>query len=105
MFGKPPFRLISAVNVPLFTVSDQKAKSFLERMAALGFTGTDLIQLDDASPTENLSSERTAGLLYSYIKNRPLLILFCVVCRAVMAHREKSPFYWQNISEYAVSQM
>lgn len=52
------------------TVSDQKAKSFLERMAALGFTGTDLIQLDDASPTENLSSERTAGLLYSYIKKQ-----------------------------------
>ena len=33
------------------TVSDQKAKSFLERMAALGFTGTDLIQLDDTSPS------------------------------------------------------
>lgn len=52
------------------TVADQKARSFLERMAALGFTGTDLIQLDENTLTEHLTSERTAGLLYSYIKNQ-----------------------------------
>lgn len=52
------------------TVADQKARPFLERMAALGFTGTDLIQINENSLTEHLTSERTAGLLYSYIKKQ-----------------------------------
>lgn len=52
------------------SVSEQKAKPFLERMAALGFTGTDLIQPDKGTLTEHLTSERTAGFLYSYIKNQ-----------------------------------
>ena len=53
------------------TVADKKARPFLERMAALGFSGTSLIQLNDTTLTEHLSSERTARLLYSYINKQP----------------------------------
>lgn len=74
------------------TVSEQKARPFLERMAALGFIGTDLIQLNENTQAEDLSSEKTAGLLYSYIKKQPTFNFILTGLQSGDGAQGKTPF-------------
>ena len=52
------------------TVSADNNKTFLELLAALGFTDTHLISLRDPTSMETLSSEKAVALLYAYIQKQ-----------------------------------
>lgn len=69
------FRDAACSSVPVcsctaVTVSADNNKTFLELLAALGFTDTHLISLRDPTSMETLSSEKAVALLYAYIQKQ-----------------------------------
>ena len=63
------------------TIADGGGDRFLQMLAAVGFAQTDRIAIPDETARVSLSSEQTAGLLYSYIKQQgPFDLILCGRC-------------------------
>lgn len=73
------------------TASPKSGERFLETLAAVGFTQTDRIHLMDDAGETVLSSERTAALLYSYIRKQEPFDLILTGMQSADGNQGKVP--------------
>ncbi len=73
------------------TASEKSGDRFLETLAALGFSGTDRIHLQDDRQRTALSSEQLSGLLFSYIQKQEPFDLILAGAQSADGNQGKTP--------------